>query len=145
MSDFAFWDLSPELSRRFRALKIWFALKVHGADAFVSTIERNIELAQRLGTLLDEQPDFERLAAIPLSIVCFRYRGPSMDDDETLNAFNRELMVEVQRDGDVYLSNAVLDGRFALRACIVNHRTTHDDLRRVIATVRRVATMRPSV
>jgi glutamate/tyrosine decarboxylase-like PLP-dependent enzyme len=139
MSDFAFWDISPELSRRFRALKIWFALKIHGADAFAATIARNIELAQDLGTLIDEHGDFERLAAIPLSIVCFRYRPESMADDGALNAFNRELMVDVQRDGDTYLSNALLNGRFALRACIVNHRTTRDDLMRVIATVRRVA------
>jgi glutamate/tyrosine decarboxylase-like PLP-dependent enzyme len=140
MSEFVFWDVSPELSRRFRALKLWFALKCHGAEAFVAAIERNLALARQLAASVDEADDFERLAPVALSIVCFRYVPPALTgNDAALNQFNRDLLVEVQRDGRAYLSNASLDGRFALRACIVNHRTGLDDVNGLVATVRGVA------
>jgi glutamate/tyrosine decarboxylase-like PLP-dependent enzyme len=139
MSEFAFWDISPELSRRFRALKIWFALKCHGADAFVNVIDRNIQLARQLSALVDDAPDFERLAPVPLSIVCFRYLGDGRDSVATLDARNRRLMVDLQRDGGSYVSNAMIGETFALRACIVNHRTTAGDLEQLLADVRRVA------
>jgi aromatic-L-amino-acid decarboxylase len=142
MSEFAYWDHSPELSRRFRALKIWFLLKVHGARAIQAAIDGNIAVAQHLAQIIEESDDFELVAPAPLSIVCFRLlqRGgnpvgglPETDD------FNTRLMVEVQRDGDSYLSNATINGRFALRACIVNYRTTDADVERLLSTIRRVA------
>jgi aromatic-L-amino-acid decarboxylase len=132
MSDFAYWDHSPELSRRFRALKIWFVLKIHGVRVIQRAIDGNIDVAQHLGSLIDASDDFERLAPVPLSIVCFRSRR---GDD----AFNKRLMVEVQRDGESYLSNAAVNGRFALRACIVNFRTQRADAERLLASIRRVA------
>jgi glutamate/tyrosine decarboxylase-like PLP-dependent enzyme len=131
MSEFAYWDHSPELSRRFRALKIWFVLKLHGSRALQAAIDGNIAAAQHLAQLLDASDDFERVAPVPLSIVCFRY---NKKDDE----FNKRLMVEVQRDGDSYLSNAIINGRFALRACIVNFRTQPADMERLLAAIRRV-------
>ena len=132
MSDFAYWDHSPELSRRFRALKIWFLLKIHGARVIQAAIDSNIEVAQHLAGWIDASDDFERLAPAPLSIVCFRYKA---GDD----AFNRRLMVEVQRDGESYVSNAMIGGRFALRACIVNFRTQPPDAEQLLRTIRRVA------
>ncbi|HET9702974.1 MAG TPA: aminotransferase class V-fold PLP-dependent enzyme [Vicinamibacterales bacterium] len=132
MSDFAYWDHSPELSRRFRALKIWFLLKIHGSRAIQAAIDDNIAVARHLARLLDDSGDFERVAPVPLSIVCFRSR---QGDD----AFNRALMVELQRDGESYLSNAVINGRFALRACIVNFRTRPADVERLLDSMRRVA------
>jgi aromatic-L-amino-acid decarboxylase len=132
MSDFAYWDHGPELSRRFRALKIWFLLKIHGARAIRQAIDGNIEVAQHLARLVDDSDDFERMAPAPLSIVCFRSKH---GDD----AFHRRLMVEVQRDGDSYVSNATINGRFALRACIVNFRTQTGDAERLLRTIRRVA------
>jgi glutamate/tyrosine decarboxylase-like PLP-dependent enzyme len=132
MSEFAYWDHSPELSRRFRALKIWFLLKIHGARAIQAAIDGNIAVAQHLAAAIDASDDLERLAPAPLSIVCFRYRN---GDD----AFNKALMVEVQRDGESYLSNAIIGGRFALRACIVNFRTRAADADRLLASIRRVA------
>jgi aromatic-L-amino-acid/L-tryptophan decarboxylase len=140
MSAYAFWDVSPELSRRFRALKIWLALKCHGADAFVTAIDRNIELAQRLAAMLDAAEDFERLAPVPLSIVCFRHVPAGLRHDESsLNDHNRRLLIEVQRGGESYLSNATLGSSFALRACIVNHRTTVHDLEQLLQDVRDAA------
>src|SRR5688572_755769 len=132
MSEFAYWDHGPELSRRFRALKIWFLLKIHGVRAIQHAIDGNIDVAQHLGALIDSSDDFERVAPVPLSIVCFRYKR---GDD----AFNKRLMVEVQRDGESYLSNAAINGRFALRACIVNFRTQRADAERLLASIRRVA------
>jgi aromatic-L-amino-acid decarboxylase len=132
MSDFAYWDHSPELSRRFRALKIWFILKIHGAAAIRQAIDANIDAARHLTRLIESSSDFELLAPAPLSIVCFRYKG---GDD----AFNKRLMLEVQRDGDSYPSNAMINGRFALRACIVNFRTERADVERLLETIRRVA------
>jgi aromatic-L-amino-acid decarboxylase len=132
MSEFAYWDHGPELSRRFRALKIWFLLKIHGTRAIHAAIDGNIAVAQHLAAAVDASHDFERLAPAPLSIVCFRYRN---GDD----AFNKALMVEVQRDGESYLSNAIIGGRFALRACIVNFRTGPADADRLLASIRRVA------
>jgi glutamate/tyrosine decarboxylase-like PLP-dependent enzyme len=132
MSEFAYWDHSPELSRRFRALKIWFLLKVHGSRAIHDAIDSNITVARHLAATVETSADFELMAPAPLSIVCFRYRH---GDDE----FNKALMVEVQRDGDSYLSNATINGRFSLRACIVNFRTTAADVERLLDTIRRVA------
>jgi glutamate/tyrosine decarboxylase-like PLP-dependent enzyme len=132
MSDYAYWDHSPELSRRFRALKIWLVLKIHGARAIQQAIDGNIAAAIHLARAIEQSSDFELLAPVPLSIVCFRYQA---GDD----AFNKRLMVEVQRDGDCYLSNAMIGGRFALRACIVNYRTTPEDVEQLLVTIRRVA------
>ena len=140
MSDFAFWDVSPELSRRFRALKIWFAVKCHGAAAFIQTIERNVALAQRLASAIAASDDFECLAPVPLSIVCFRYApAPLRGNDEALNTLNRRLMVDIQRGGSSYVSNAMLGSTFALRACIVNHRTSEADIPTLLDDIRRVA------
>jgi len=132
MSDYAYWDHSPELSRRFRALKIWLLLKIHGARAIHDAIDSNIAVARHLAETIERSDDFELLAPVPLSIVCFRYTG---GDD----AFNKRLMVEVQRDGDSYLSNATINGQFALRACIVNYRTTNADVEQLVHTIRATA------
>jgi glutamate/tyrosine decarboxylase-like PLP-dependent enzyme len=134
MSEYAFWDYGPELTRRFRALKIWMALKAYGANALAEAIEGNIRLARRLATLIDESPDFERLAPVPLSIVCFGHKGGG-----DFNAHNRELMLRIQHGGRSYLSNATIRGRFALRVCIVNHRTTEADLVTLLDEIRAAA------
>src|SRR6202008_2092914 len=78
MSEFAYWDHSPELSRRFRALKIWFLLKVHGARAIQDAIDGNIIVARHLAAIVAESTDFELMAPPPLSIVCFRYKGDDL-------------------------------------------------------------------
>jgi glutamate/tyrosine decarboxylase-like PLP-dependent enzyme len=145
MSEFAYWDHSPELSRRFRALKIWFMLKIHGARAIQEAIDGNIAVARHLAKIVATSSDFELLAPVPLSIVCFRYKSGDdwsrRSDFAKADDFNKRLMVAVQRDGDSYLSNAVIDGRFALRACIVNYRTTVDDADRLLQAIRRVASL----
>ncbi len=142
MSDYAFWDHGPELTRRFRALKIWMTLKTYGLHAIGAVIERNIMLARRLAALVDASDDFELLAPVPLSIVCFRHTGTGRDaQSASLDDFNRELMLRAQREGHVYLSNARIGDRFALRACIVNHRTRDEDLTVLLDELRRCATL----
>jgi aromatic-L-amino-acid/L-tryptophan decarboxylase len=131
MSEYAFWDYGPELTRRFRALKIWMAFKAYGVRALSDAIERNIVLARRLAAMIDDSADFERLAPVPLSIVCFRHTGGRESD-----AHNREVMLRVQHGGRSYLSNATIDGRFALRVCIVNHRTSDADLVALLDEIR---------
>jgi glutamate/tyrosine decarboxylase-like PLP-dependent enzyme len=148
MSEFAFWDYGPELSRRFRALKIWFALALHGRRAFADAIESNLRVARHLADAIDRSEDLQRLAAAPLSIVCFRYvpealRARSQRGDPTagaeLDQLNRRILLEIQREGEAYLSNAEINGVFALRACIVNFRTAPADADLLLAAVRRVA------
>jgi glutamate/tyrosine decarboxylase-like PLP-dependent enzyme len=152
-SDFAFWDHGVELSRRFRALKVWTMLKVHGADRFAATIERNLRLAQRLGALADEAPDFELVVPVSLGIACIRYVPPAIgplrrsgDAEATaaaeaeLDRLNRAITVEIQRGGyETYFSNTTMRGRFALRCCLANYRTTEADLPKVLEAIRMAA------
>ena len=118
----------------------WFTLKCHGARQIPAAIYDNIAVAHRLAEAVDASDDFERLAPAPLSIVCFRYAPAALlGRRDALNALNRELTVEVQRDGAAYLSNAMIGENFALRACVVNYRTTAADVEELLATIRRVA------
>ena len=125
IESFAFFDESLELSRRFRALRLWFSLRYHGLDAFRSTIEKDLRLAQRLAANIAKCPELEIAAPVSLSAVCFRYRGAP---EPQLDAVNESLLKIINRLGRIYLSNATLRGRFCLRACLVNHRTTEADV-----------------
>ena len=122
---FMFFEETIELSRRFRALKVWLSLRYHGAAAFREAIAENIRQAELLGARIDAKPTLERLAPVGLSTVCFRWVGDRTGD---LDAQNRALLQQLVGGGRVYLSNATLHGQFALRACIVNPRTTEADL-----------------
>jgi len=132
---FAFFEESLELSRRFRALKLWLSLRFHGLGAFRESIRGDLELARKLAAAIDARPELERLAPVPLSAVCFRYRGDGSRQDAELDRLNQELLLRVVRRGRVFLSNATLRGRFALRACIVNHRSTPADVEAVVDEV----------
>jgi aromatic-L-amino-acid/L-tryptophan decarboxylase len=127
---FAFFEESIELSRRFRALKLWLSLRYHGLAKFREAIRSDLTHAQYLAELIRKQPELELLAPVPLSAVCFLYRAKA--DSDTLN---RKILQHVVRRGKVFLSNASIHGRFALRACIVNHRTTCADVEQVVSEV----------
>jgi aromatic-L-amino-acid/L-tryptophan decarboxylase len=129
---FAFFEESLELSRRFRALKLWLSLRYHGWDAFRQAIHGNLEQAQRLARIIQEHSALELLAPVELSAVCFRYREGEAGDCDRRNA---AILREVIRRGRVYISNATIGGHFALRACIVNHRTTDSDVNAVVEEV----------
>jgi aromatic-L-amino-acid/L-tryptophan decarboxylase len=135
---FAFWDHGLELSRRFRALKLWATLRFHGARRLAAAIGEDIRLAAHLAELVAEAQDFELLAGPGLSICCFRH-APKHLDEPALDAHNERILQALQHDGRIYLSNANVDGRFALRACITNFRTTPADVERVLTVVRELA------
>jgi aromatic-L-amino-acid decarboxylase len=131
---FAFFEESVELSRRFRALKLWLSLRYHGFEAFRDAIHGDLAHAQRLARQIAGQPELELMAPVELSAVCFRYRA-SKASEEALNRLNPAILKRVVERGRVYLSNASLRNRFCLRACVVNHRTTDADIDSVVAEV----------
>jgi aromatic-L-amino-acid/L-tryptophan decarboxylase len=135
LEGFAFFEESVELSRRFRALKLWLSLRFHGFEAFRDAIHQDLAHAQQLARLIVAQPELELMAPVELSAVCFRYRGTNQASDETLNRWNPAILKRLVERGRVYLSNASLVSRFCLRACVVNHRTTDADIDSVVSEV----------
>ena len=133
---FAFWDYGVELSRRFRALKVWLTLQYYGTRRIAEAISEDISLAAYLGDLVSNADDFELLAPVELSICCFRYVPRAGMSDEELNRLNERVMELVQKGGRAYVSNATVQGRFALRACITNFRTTKADIDATVAAIR---------
>lgn len=132
---YAVFEESLELTRRFRALKLWFSLRYHGFGSFRKSIEKDLLHAQRLGNAIDLEPELELLAPIELSAVCFRFIGNKRLTEPELNRVNFEILRRVIERGHVYLSNATLRSQFCLRACIVNHRTTDSDIDRIAQEV----------
>jgi glutamate/tyrosine decarboxylase-like PLP-dependent enzyme len=133
---FAFWDYGVELSRRFRALKVWLTLQYYGTRRIAEAVSEDIGLAAYLGELVSEAEDFELLAPVELSICCFRYVPRVGMSEAELNELNEQVMALVQKGGRAYVSNATVNGRFALRACITNFRTTKVDIEDTVAAVR---------
>jgi aromatic-L-amino-acid decarboxylase len=131
---FAFWDIGPELSRPFRALTVWLQIKLYGARNLAKAIESNMACARYFGCLVENVDDFELLVPVALSIFCFRFRPRSYTGD--LDELNERTLVRLQRRGRSYLSNARVGGNFALRGCVLNYRTTTQDMERLLDDVR---------
>src|SRR5215471_7063757 len=112
---FAFFEESLELSRRFRALKIWLSLRYHGLAAFRASIRKDLTHARRLAEVIERQPELELMGRGELSAVCFRHRGTNGMTAAHLNEFNAAVLQRTQRRGRVYISNATLAGKFCLR------------------------------
>ena len=132
---FAFFEESLELSRRFRALKLWLSVRYHGMAAFRESIAKDLAQAHRLAAAIRNQPQMQLMAPVELSAVCFRYRGKDGASEKERNEFNEQLLKRVVARGRTYLSNALLNGKFCLRACIVNHRTKDSDIDSVVPEV----------
>jgi aromatic-L-amino-acid decarboxylase len=132
---FVFFEESMELSRRFRALKLWLSLRYHGVAAFRQSIAKDLAQAQRLANAIRKESQLELLAPVELSAVCFRHRSFAEESEKRLNDFNLSLLQRVVARGRVYLSNASLNGKFCLRACIVNHRTKDADVDSIVSEV----------
>jgi glutamate/tyrosine decarboxylase-like PLP-dependent enzyme len=122
-----FSELGIQLTRSFRALKVWMAFKTHGVDRIAAVIAQNVQQARYLVDLVRREPLLELVAPAPLNVVCLRY-VPTGLDDERLNALNREILLRIQESGLAMPSHTVLGGRFALRCAIANHRTRREDL-----------------
>ena len=129
-----FSDYGPQLSRGFRALKVWLSFKEHGLDKFGRLIDQNIAQAHELAALVTAQPLLELMAPVVLNIVCFRYRPAALPPDK-LNALNEELLIRLHESGIAAPSYTTLNGQYCLRAAIANHRTESRDLRIMIDAV----------
>jgi aromatic-L-amino-acid/L-tryptophan decarboxylase len=125
------------LSRPFRALKVWFSLKEHGLKTFQSLVEQNCAQCQYLGDLIRADARLELLAPIPLNIVCFRFNG-GIDDETTLAAVNKEIILRLQESGVAAPSSTVIGGRFAIRVANVNHRSRREDFELLVREVGRL-------
>ncbi|HET9030336.1 MAG TPA: pyridoxal-dependent decarboxylase [Candidatus Aquilonibacter sp.] len=134
-----FTDFTIDLSRGFRALKVWFTIKEFGADRLARAMEENCRQATLLADLVDGDNAFELLAPVQLNVVCFRYRPPGTTDEAAIDAFNDELVIRLQESGEAVTSSTTIGGRRAIRACIVNQRTTDDDVVRTLDALKRIA------
>jgi glutamate/tyrosine decarboxylase-like PLP-dependent enzyme len=124
-----FAERGVELSRGFKALKVWMGLKTHGRRAYAAAIEEDVRLARFLSEEVGRRPDFEGLAESPLSIANFRYRPRGRDlSEEALDRLNRRIVNRLVGDGSFFLAPTILKGRSALRVAIVNFRTREEDL-----------------
>ncbi len=150
--EFAFWDYGIELSRRFRALKIWMTLRYYGVRLIADAIAGDNKLAAYLGERIEAAKYFELLAPVTLSICCFRYvpetfsaklvnasEQERIETEAQLDLLNTEIMRGVQRGGEAYISNATIHGKFALRMCITNFRTTQADIDKTLQIIRAAA------
>ena len=129
-----YFDFGMQNSRGFRALKVWLALRQVGAEGYRTMIADDIRLAAHLYKLVDTHTEFEALSH-SLSITTFRYVPPDLDAktgpdqrENYLNSLNANLLTRLEQCGEAFLSNALVDDKFALRMCIVNFRTSLDDI-----------------
>jgi glutamate/tyrosine decarboxylase-like PLP-dependent enzyme len=134
-----FADRGIDLTRGFKALKVWLSLKAYGVDRLARLIEQNVRQAAYLAARVEAHPDLQLLAPAVLNIVCFRCRPSSSAMAESeLNALNEEILLRIQEAGIAVPSSTVLDGRYAIRVCIVNHRTRRPDLDALLDAVLRI-------
>jgi aromatic-L-amino-acid decarboxylase len=143
-------EYTPQLGRRFRALKLWIQLRWFGFEGLRRRIRRHIELAQAFAGWLDADPDWERLAAVPFATICFRWRPRALADREDapevrewLDAANAAILNAVNAGGEVFLSHTRLDDRFTIRLSIGNLRTERRHVERAWVVLREAATAQP--
>jgi glutamate/tyrosine decarboxylase-like PLP-dependent enzyme len=132
-----FTDYGPDLSRGFRALKVWFTIKEHGTQGLARAIERNCDQARYLQTQLNSDDLFEVAAPVELQIVCFRPRIAGLSEEQ-LDRLTDESVIRLQESGVAVISSTTVDGRRAMRACITNHRTQQADLDQMLSELRRI-------
>ena len=130
-----FWpcDYGPDLSRGFRALKVWFTLKTLGTDAIGAAIDRGCALARELDALIRAEPELELLSPAQLNIVCFRYRGSAPEAD--IDAINRAIVADLHEAGRIAPSLTTVRGAAAVRAALFNHRSDRSDIEALVAGV----------
>ncbi len=124
-------DLGPDLSRGFRALKVWMTLMTYGTDRIGATIQHSCELARHLAARIDREVNLERLAPVALNIVCFRFIASAGD----LDRLNADVVADLQESGVAAPSTTTLRGKLAIRAAIVNHRTRREDVDALVDAV----------
>jgi len=137
-------DYGPQNSRGFRALKVWLALRQAGRSGYTRMIAEDMALSRRLFDALQQRQEFDALTN-NLSITTFRFVPEDLrrsigtqETEEYLNHLNRDLLTRIEQSGEVFLSNAIVDGKFALRACIVNFHTSGEDIDAIPGIVARL-------
>jgi len=133
---FTFFEQGPELSRRFRALKVWMVMSHAGTDQLARWIDHDIAMARYLASQVESSPDMELMAPVPLSTVCFRHAPAGLDEGD-LDLLTRAILTRLHSEAAVYPTHAILRGRFAIRACILNPRTVERDVEGLLEEVRR--------
>ncbi|HYB30251.1 MAG TPA: pyridoxal-dependent decarboxylase [Solirubrobacteraceae bacterium] len=127
--------ISPENSRRARALAVWATLRAYGRAGYRDMVERHLQLARHLAERVDSAPELERLAEVPLNIVCFRARPPGVSEDR-LDELNQRLGERLRSDGRVFAGTTTYAGKVALRPAIVNWQTERQDVDLLVDVVR---------
>ncbi|MFW5663783.1 MAG: pyridoxal phosphate-dependent decarboxylase family protein [bacterium] len=123
-------DWGIPLGRRFRSLKLWFVIRYYGQEGIAAMVRKHVDLAQKFASWLRDMPGYEILAPVNLSLVCFRYRKPGLDE-ASLNDFNKKLLAEINASGEVYLTHTVLNGKYCLRLSVGQRTTEERHVRRV--------------
>lgn len=131
-----FSDYGIQLSRGFRALKVWMSIKEHGIKKYSRLIQQNVDQAQYLAGLVENSTELQLLAPAPLNIVCFRFADGGHDDE--LNELNKELLIQLYESGIAAPSQTVINGKYALRVAITNHRSRREDFQILLKEVIRL-------
>jgi glutamate/tyrosine decarboxylase-like PLP-dependent enzyme len=134
-------EYNLQLTKDFKALKIWMTLKTYGVKKLTEAIEQDILKAQYLANKIEESTDFELLAPVPMSIVCFRYLGSKKGQKGDIvfyNHLNQQILREIEKDGRVFLAGTQIKGKTALRVCCINHRRTYEDIDYLFEVLREI-------
>lgn len=132
-------DFNLQLTKDFKALKVWMTLKTYGAKKLTAAITNDIENAQYAELLIGESTDFELLAPVPLSIVCFRYIGNGTYNETTLDDINTKLLDAIEADGRIFFAGTKINGKVSLRISLTNHRRTKQDIDYLFEVMRELA------
>ena len=136
-----FWERGVQLTRKFRALKLWLSVQVFGWEAFKEAIQRGIRSAEFIEDLVQDLPDWTVVTPAQLGIVTFRFIASNLDE-RRLDALNRALVQDMISDGYAMISSTILHGRTVLRMCTINPRTTNDDLETTLKHLNKFARKR---
>jgi aromatic-L-amino-acid/L-tryptophan decarboxylase len=129
-------DTGIQLGRRFRALKLWMILRYFGAEGIRARLAEHVRLARLFADWVDQAADWERVAPVPFSVVCFRYHPRSVDDEPDLERLNAAILEHVNTSGEVFLSHTKLDGKYVIRLAVGNIRTTERHVARAWTLLR---------
>jgi aromatic-L-amino-acid/L-tryptophan decarboxylase len=127
----------PQLSRGFKALKVWMSLKEQGFDKYGRLVSQNVDQAAYLADRIDRSSNLRRVAPVALNVVVFRYEVPEADGD-TLDDLNRELLMRIQERGIAIPSSTILNGAFVIRVCICNHRSRRADFDALVVALEEI-------
>ncbi|HEX2043914.1 MAG TPA: aminotransferase class V-fold PLP-dependent enzyme [Acidimicrobiales bacterium] len=134
-----FSDLGIQLSRMARAFKLWMSLRYFGVDAFRAAVDRSLDLAAYAQQRIESSPELELLLPANLSVVCFRRRPPAVEDEHRLESANARIVADLARTGIGLISSTRLQGRYALRMCVLNHTSRKEDVDRVLGWIERAS------